>query len=72
MAAEWVSWAGKRVRLRQGCAALYPNLRLAEVYPVDRVEPEGAWIAGKGIGDPFLDPDRRFVFAEHFEVAQGE
>jgi hypothetical protein len=50
----------------------HPALDPRTPYPVlGLAEPEGyTWIGGDGIGDPFLNPGRRCVFADHFEIVE--
>ena len=58
-------------RLKPGCRH-YPSLDSGTSYRIlHDEEPSGFWIEGCGIGDSFLTPDSRFVFAHFFDVIYG-
>lgn len=60
------------VRLNALGRKSYPSLEWGRAYRVveegGTLRPFGFWIAAPG--DPFLSPDRLFVFKDHFEEAE--
>jgi hypothetical protein len=58
------------VRLRAQFPRQYPSLERGASFKVlDTLEDWGMWIEAPG--DPFLNPNRRFVFTHHFEGVEG-
>lgn len=57
-------------RRRWDCVRRYIGLDPDAWFRVVAEEPDGIWIEGPAIGDPFLNPDRRFVFREDFELRE--
>ena len=55
-------------RFRYDAVRRYYALDRDAWYAVVGEEPDGIWIEWPGIGDPFMSPDRRFVFREDFDL----
>jgi hypothetical protein len=57
-------------RRRWNCVRRYLGLDPDAWFRVVAQESDGIWIEGPAIGDPFLSPDRRFVFREDFDLRE--
>lgn len=58
-------------RRRWNCVRRYLGLDHDAWFRVVAEEDDGIWIEGPGIGDPILNPNRRFVFRDDFEFRDG-